>query len=443
MVNQLKWLCCSIALVLGLGSIQTAAAPLSLEDAIKMAIDHNFGVKAAQHDSAAAVSKLNEARADRYPMLSLAAKSFYVSNLQKLALQLPAPFHVPQTDLGSHDNYQADLTLSLPLFTGGRVTRRIAMESEYAWAGSEQLASQKLATAYQCRRQYLNLVAAQAVVAAAKASLERLSLIQKDVQNMYDNGMADSLDILDAAQALKKGTQLVDEQETTRQNSLRQLAQSVGASDTSGLAIIDTTPSPNEPRYAAPTMADIARPEVMRLDHVIAAADNAAVLSAAAYFPTVSAFGGYSVGMPNKDMFGKSWNDYFSAGLALNWDFNIGGKTSRTVATARQTASSVRMTKAKLQDDLLLQSVLARNNLTLAYNSYGSAADVFDIAQRKFNLARQKQREGNLSLNRFLEQEADLTATEQQYRAAVVRYFLAETDYFYAIGSTRLYGGLQ
>jgi hypothetical protein len=25
----------------------------------------------------------------------------------------------------------------------------------------------------------------------------------------------------------------------------------------------------------------------------------------------------------------------------------------------------------------------------------------------------------------------------------VIRYFLAESDYFYAIGSTRLFGGLQ
>jgi len=439
----MKWLCCLIVLALYLGSISAVAAPLSLEDAIKMAIDHNFGVKAAAHDSAAAVSKLHEAQADRYPVLSLAAKTFYVSSLQKLALQLPATLHVPQMELGSHDNYQADFTLSMPLYTGGRLSHRIALETENASAGSEQLATQKLAAAYQCRRQYLNLVAAQAVTAAAKASLERLTLIRKDVQNMYDNGMADSLDILDAAQAIKKGTQLVDEQETARQNSERQLAQSIGISNADGISIVSETPSPRQPEYGMPSIADITRPEVTRLDHIIAAADNAAALSSAAYFPTISAFGGYSVGMPNKDMFGKTWNDYFSAGLALNWDFNFGGKTGRSVATARQSASSARLSKAKLQDDLLMQSSVARNNLTLAYNSYRTAAEEFDIAQRKFNIARQKQREGNLSLNRLLEQEADLTATEEQYRAAVIRYFLAESDYFYAIGSTRLYGGLQ
>lgn len=443
MRRSLKWQIGLIILGLCFSSIGAAGAPLSLEEAVKMALDHNFGVKAAQHDSAAAASRLSEAQSDRYPVLSLAAKSYYVSELQKMSLSLPAPMYTLQRELGSHDNYQADFTLSLPLFTGGRIGRRIALETENASAGMEQLASQKLATAYQCRRQYLNLVAAQAVTAAAQASLERLHLIQKDVQNMYDNGMADSLDILDAVQALKKGTQLVDEQETARQNSWRQLAQSIGIEDSSALSVIDNVPLPAEPHYARPTTADITRPELARLDHVVAAAENAAALSSAAYFPTLGAFGGYSIGMPNKDMFGKTWNDYFSAGLSLNWDFNVGGKTSKTVATARQTASSARMTRAKLQDDLLLQSTVAHNNLTLAYNNCRTAADEFDIAQRKFNLARQKQREGNLSLNRLLEQEADLTATEQQYRAAVVRYFLAETDYLYAVGSIRLYGGLQ
>jgi outer membrane protein TolC len=221
------------------------------------------------------------------------------------------------------------------------------------------------------------------------------------------------------------------------------LAQSIGIEDSSALSVIDNVPLPGEPHYARPTTPDITRPELVRLDHVVAAAENAAALSSAAYFPTLSAFGGYSVGMPNKDMFGKTWNDYFSAGLSLNWDFNFGGKTSRSVAMARQAASSARMTRAKLQDDLLLQSTVAHNNLTLAYNNCRTAADEFDIAQRKFNLARQKQQAGNLSLNRLLEQEADLTATEQQYRAAVVRYYLAETEYLYAIGSIRLYGGLQ
>jgi len=146
--------------------------------------------------------------------------------------------------------------------------------------------------------------------------------------------------------------------------------------------------------------------------------------------------------MPNKDLFGRNGTTISQPAL-LKLEFNLGGKTSRLVASARKATESARMARGKLLDDLLSQGTTALNNLSLAYKVTQTAAREYDISQRKFNLAGQRRKAGQLSVNRLLELEADLTALEQQYHAATIRYYLAETDYLYAIGSSRIYGGLK
>jgi outer membrane protein TolC len=57
-------------------------------------------------------------------------------------------------------------------------------------------------------------------------------------------------------------------------------------------------------------------------------------------------------------------------------------------------------------------------------------------------LAEDKQKAGQMTVNRLLELEAELTETEQQFEAARLKYFAAVTDYLYAVGSDAIWGGL-
>jgi outer membrane protein TolC len=264
------------------------------------------------------------------------------------------------------------------------------------------------------------------------------------VQDFYDNGLADSIDILDAQAAVVKAGRAADQTVTGRKNAAVSLATLIGLPGDTSLTPTEPLSSGELPDVGTLTIpAEIPRPELQRLDYLIAASDQSAALAMADYIPTLAGFGGYSVGKPNKDMFNKTWNDYFSAGLSLTWDVNLGGKTSRNVSAARQTAQSTRMARRSLQDALTVQAETALNNLRQAYAALGSASAEHDIAVRKFNLARQKHKAGELTVNRLLEMELDLTVSEQQNRSAVIQYYLAWTEYLYAIGSPEIYGGLR
>ena len=410
---------------------------LSLNDAVRLAQEASFAVKAARHDSTAAALQSAAAGAERFPVLALKAQSYYVDKVQKVN------FPFGSQEIGSADNYQADLTLTVPLYAGGRISNLVQVQKENSLAEGCRLESETMAAAYRSRRAYLAAMMSEAMVGAAAASLQRIDIIRRDVENLFVNGLADSLDILEAELALEKAHTQMDQVQTERRNSLASLARLVGMPGDTGLVLTESALPPETTLYPETgPLPEPDRPEMKRFDHVIAAADRSTALELAGLLPTLNGFAGYSYGMPNRDWFGKTWNDYVSAGMVLHWELNLGGKNSRRVGAARQQAASARMAQKELYDALLLQRDQAINDLRHAFQVVKISQRTCDLSRRQFNLAQGRQQAGRISVNRLLELEAELAAVEQQYHVSIISYYLAENEFFYAIGSPRIFGGL-
>jgi outer membrane protein TolC len=416
-------------------NIMAAGINLSLENAIQLAREHSFNIMAGRHDSAAAALDFRAAQALRYPTITLNAMSYYIDEVQKLQLSLI------NKEIGSNDNYQADAKLTQVLFAGGKISNQIGIQKENASAKRFQLSAEILNAAYLTRRAYLSLLIAEAQVRSANASLERVGLIQKDIKNLHHAGLADSVDLLDAESAYLKAEQLVSEKNTLKTNAIFQLKQLTGLADSTEIIPIGKLPEP-EMASIKYDSATLNRPELKMAESRIGASRFLVGLSEASYFPSLSGYVGYSAGKPNKDLFNNTWNDYFSGGLVLNWEFNLGGKTKNNKLSAQQSLYSAQMAQKKLQETLSLQAAIAGENLGHAFLTYKNAQSEFEIASNKFRLAKEKQNAGRISVNRLLELEAELTSTEQMHRAAMISFYLYETEYFYAIGSDKIYGGL-
>jgi outer membrane protein len=410
---------------------------LSLPAAIRLAQEHSKTIESARHDSTSAVFRYRESRAAYFPTLSLGATAFYKDELQTI--------DIPPTSLeiGSHDNYQADVRLTLPLYVGGRTSNRVQIDRRNIEIQRFNLAAERLQNAYRTRRAYLTLLTAQSIAQAAEASLRRVTIIEGDVRNLFENGLADSLDLLDAGLAVREAMQLSDEKKTACDNAALSLGRLVGTDPADRLTLVEPVPPPApDDRSAAPADREIARPEILLLDGRIRSAELTAQLEKSQYFPVLNGFGAYSTGKPNQDFFRPDWNDYFSVGVSLNWEFNLGGKTGNRVNAALQAAESAKMLKKDLEESYALQAGQAVRSLRHAYETYVIAQEKYDIARHKFRLATEKQREGHLSVNRLLELEAELTAIEQEYLAAKSGYYVVETELLYATGSEEIYGGL-
>jgi OMF family outer membrane factor len=414
-----------------------AQTKMTLGNALRLSADHSASVKSSYYDSLAAVYDLSAAKALRWPTISTNAVAYYIDDVQSVTIAFR------NMTVGSHDNYQIDSKLTLPIYTGGRISNQIKIQQELAGARSYNLGAERSKNAYMTRRAYLGLLAAEAVAAASEASIGRVRLINQDVHNLYSSGLADSINILEAELSLERALGAMLEREAAVSNAKANLARLVGLPPDNDIALADSLPIPDTTIYQnkTPNPLAIERPELQILEKRALAAKYSRNLSSAYYLPTLSGYGGYSTGKPNKSFLDSKWNDYWTAGLTFNWEFNLGGKIVYSVRSAAQAAKSAEMAKNDLAENLTLGANIALENLKMAYRNYVISVREYEIAKNQYRHGLNQEQAGRLSVNRLLELETDLTSQEQLYRAQLVNYFLAETEYFYAIGSSKIFGG--
>ncbi len=421
------------------GIIGSGEEYMSLEKAISRAMEHSYGVAGARYDSAAAYQDWQAARAAKYPTLSIAARTVYLSDLVEIRL-IPGMTR----ESGVKETWQADARLTWPLYTGGRLSSGINIKRALARARAFDLETEKLSLAYRTRIAFLGALQSNFILNAAEASQGRLMTIRKDVQNLYQSGLADSLDILEAELAYQKVAEDISRLTAARDNAVRALATILGDFHDSP-NISRQIPEPDDKynlyRAEESPWDSLDRAELAALAARRDAAERGVSAAKGSYFPEISAFGGYSIGKPNRDFFAAEEDDYFSVGLNLNWTFNLGNGTGREIAAARSRARAAAELENNLKESLTLGVYVAFRNLFQAYDTYKIAREEVTLAGNKYRLAREKQNAGQLSVNRLLEMVNELHAAEAMYNAGLVNFYLAETEYLYALGSPKIYGG--
>ena len=113
-----------IVLLCFLSAVGVSARQITLESALQMAEEHSHSLKATKANLNAAEQTVKAARSERFPTLSFDARTGYVDEIASLDLSLPGLPSISR-EFGSNDSYQTDLRLSVPLYTGGRISSAI------------------------------------------------------------------------------------------------------------------------------------------------------------------------------------------------------------------------------------------------------------------------------------------------------------------------------
>jgi outer membrane protein len=411
---------------------------ITLREALALAEENAFEIKAARHDSLSAEHGLRAAKSAWFPTLGLTGNA--------LGFHPQDPLGIGPIALAPRWNeiYATNLRLSYPIYTGGRRTNDIRLKRETVFSISSQLDAARLANAYECRQAYIGLLIAERVLKSAEASRKRVEIIQGHVENLFAVGMADSIDVLETEISIRAADRLLEEIKNRRRNASTRLARLLGLPDGDTLVPTEPVPEPAARRAAeTDTGVDVSRrPELSALDHQVASARYRRSIVKAALLPAVNGLGGWALARPEIGEGEAEWQDIWWLGLTLSWDINLGGKEFSESRQALEAVRSLEMKRRDVEDSLALQARIARNNIDEAFAVYTISRSELGLATRRFALAEEKQKAGGMSVNALLELEAELTQTEQQFEAARLEYFAALTDYFYAVGSDALREGL-
>ncbi len=408
-----------------------SARELSFREAIDLAREHSDRLKQQQEVVNASDAAAAAARAARWPELALIASARVVDDVPTAEFGLPGgPFIV--SELGSTESWLGDIGLSLPLFTGGRLSSAIDAADAVAAYETALAAASDRDVVFATRVRYLERWRADQQVRAAEAAVRRAGLIRDDVDRMAAAGVADSVMVVEAALTLLNAEIALDQARSAVAITNIELRILLGLESTTELILTDTIFADTRRADASP------RPELTAAGFLIDRVAAEAKIERSNWWPSLSLSAGYSFGDPNRDQFNRDFDDYLYAGLSVAWSFNVGGQVSRTVAAAEARRRAATYSRDALAESFDREVRVARQRLELAETVERNARNRLDLTERSFALAQAQFDAGTITSTRLLEIEATVTAAAAEFATARADRQLARTRYLFALGSPQL-----
>lgn len=185
----------------------------SLQDAWNAALSANQGLQAVQAGMASAQRSLAAARAERTPTLNTLNAYTWLNNSPtfKSSLSLPgspAPLNVSLPFLNREFFFTSTL-MNLPLYTGGRIFAGIDVAEAQAGAARAEEFTTALDLKLEVTQAYLNVLRADKLLSLARTSVTSLLAHERDVKNLFKEGVAKRSDLLSSQVSLARARQRV------------------------------------------------------------------------------------------------------------------------------------------------------------------------------------------------------------------------------------------
>ena len=230
----MKFLCQVFTLLL-ICFTTTASAQevLSLEDAVKTALQNNPQITIARETAIQSRADFAEANSSKFPTLSisgnLAAQGEQAVQTGPLLESLPGAAGSFPSEFVLSDAFQAQVALKLEvlLTTFGRIEHRIVASYLQAESDQQNLMTEERRLSFQVKQAYLSHLGASETAEVARINLASSREHQKQTQILLENGLVANFELLKAQQDVtKRETELLDalkEEDLTRASLLTHL----------------------------------------------------------------------------------------------------------------------------------------------------------------------------------------------------------------------------
>ena len=197
----------ALALIAAAALVSVAAAApgdgivLTLDDAVSLAQQNDQILQQAAEAVRGAEAGVTGANSGRLPQLSLSGR--YTSNLKKGVMFLPPDMAAgfggrTSIEMGRDYTFQGAATLTLNLWTAGRLSAATGAAREALAASHYDQALVADAVRYQATAAYMAVLLAEQNVAIAEKALEETGEARRVAQAGYDQGTTSRFDLLRA-----------------------------------------------------------------------------------------------------------------------------------------------------------------------------------------------------------------------------------------------------
>ena len=347
-----------ILLSLVLMSFSQERITLTLDKSVRLALEQNPYHLATEERVDVAYSRLREATSGFMPSLNAQGQRTLLEKSMELEFPSFIPGEPPQrVELDFTKDFQFSMSLSFPLYTGGRLTSGYNQAKYNLESAKEAVRQSKHLTVFNTKRAFYGHLLAKEFVSVAEEAVRVTEENLENVKNMYEVGMASKMDLLRSEVRLTN----MQPEIIAAKNSLRISELNLKAllgMDLSQSVQIEGALSyePFEPDLEGCIATALAhRPEISQFDFQKKMAGESLKFSRAGYLPTVAMSGSYSFWADKLNFRKDNWSSFYAINLVLNIPIFNGFKESAQIAQSKAIIREIELNQKALQDAVELE----------------------------------------------------------------------------------------
>ncbi len=401
--------------------------PIDLKGAIVYALDHNYAIREAREQIRQQEGVILQVEGPAIP--NLAASANYQRNEQTVS------GFFPQTS-----NWAAELKVTQTLFAGGGIQASVRDAKLVRDAALFDLQTTVDAALLGVRTAFYSVVLTGDKVRVQQENVELFHSQLRDTENRFRAGSVSNFEVLRAKVALANARPGLITARNDYRIAIEQLRQSLGAPAGRGaegfprvVGDLDAAPEDVELDAALASARD-RRPELLRLDRLADAGQEAVRGARAGYFPDVGLFGGYEWGglglAQGDDVNLHGW----LFGVQSSWAIFDGRATAGRVAQATSELRQVALQRAEEELAIEVEVRQAYSAIEEARELVAASRQTIDQAQDALRLADNRFRAGTATQLDVQTSQVALTQARTDQLQANYNYLVAAATLRKAMG---------
>jgi outer membrane protein TolC len=367
---------------------------LTMDDAIKLALEKNSELKIAQLEVEKSEQKLREARSGLFPKFDLSGQ--YQRYINKPVIFLPPGSPLGSTlEIGSDNSYLAAAQLSLPLFALP-LYEGIALASDAVDIAQKNYLNVKNKIVGDVKKSFLAVILTRETKDVMKQSLKNAEDNFENIKRLNAAGTLSDYDVLRAEVQVENLKPVVLQMENNYKLSLEALKVTIGLDANQSIDVIgemefdESYKLPTEDEVIAELLQN--NPQLAILEKQVQLNDRNVSLEQAAYFPSLAGFGNYQYQTQANDF---KFSDYrwvktFVLGVQLQIPVFNGFKTQSRVNQAEIGLNQAIEQKRNLTEAIKTQALSVLYRVQQAFIRVQSQSKTVNTAKEGYEIAKRR-----------------------------------------------------
>jgi TolC family type I secretion outer membrane protein len=356
---------------------QAAVDSLTLEEAVKLALEHHPSMQVAAAGVEIADAGLTQARAGYYPTLSGTASLFRTDGAFVLNPTFP-----PRNQ--SYNTYSTGLQIQQTIFDFGRTIGRVSAGGGFVDAANSDREGTRQSVVMNVELAYFELMQATEVVGVDEEAVAQANEHLRQAKAFYSVGRRPQSDVTKAEVDVANAEVNLIRARNQMRLAKVSLENSMGVHPPGDYRIREAfeVPSFTMTLDSAEASASLARPELVASQARVAANRSLATAAWDQHLPTISASGNWTWSNFDFPLFSR-WTAGVTLTVPIFQGFAISGQVDQARANADAAQADLELLKESVREEI------EQNYLSLreAEERIAAATKLVDLAEENFRLA--------------------------------------------------------